>query len=79
MATFIGKRRKNHVNMVGHDGHAQVISFVVIVHAAIERDLTRPIRQYAAMFRNEGDEMRLVIALQMRQIATIESHQTFLL
>ncbi len=50
-----------------HDRHAKVVSLLVIMHAAIQHNLPSPIGQNAAVFGDEGDEMRLgVVALQMR-------------
>lgn len=56
------------------DDHAQVVSPLMIVSATIKHNLPRPIRKHATILRDEGDEVRLVIALQVRKIAPIEGH-----
>ena len=77
---FIGQRRDDEVYVIRHDNdHAEVVSLLVIVHTALENDLSRPVRQYAAPFRYKGDEVRLAITLQMRQVTTIERHVALLL
>jgi hypothetical protein len=50
----------------------------MIVHTAIEYDLPRPICQDPPILGNKRDEIRLVVPLQMRQVAAREGHRTFL-
>src|SRR5258706_13809218 len=72
-AHFICEWRENQVDVIGHDHNdAQVVSLAVIMPAAIEHDLPRPICQGSPILRYECDEVRLVVALQMRQIAAIK-------
>src|SRR5439155_7411353 len=77
---LICERRENQVHVIGHDHNdAQVVSLGVIMLAAIEHDLSRPFCQDSPILRNECDEVRLAIALQMRQVAAIKGHETLLL
>jgi len=61
--------------MIGHnDSDMQRVSDSVIVQAAAEGDVACPVWQHLAEFSNECYEVRFVVALKMRQVATIESH-----
>jgi len=63
------------VHMVGHnDSDMQRVSDSVVVQAAAEGDVPCPVWQLLTEFSNECDEVRFVVALKMRQVATIEGH-----
>ncbi len=63
------------MNMIGHyDGHFQAISSAVIVNAASQHNVARPLGQDATKLGAKRDEVRCVVALHVRQIATIELH-----
>jgi hypothetical protein len=68
------------VHMVGHnDSDMQRVSDSVVVQAAAEGDVPCPVGQLLTEFSNECDEVRFVVALKMRQVATIEGHAGIIL
>ncbi len=68
------------MHMVGHyDSDMQRVSDSVIAQAAAEGDVPCPVGQLLTEFSNECDEMRFVVALKMRQVATIEGHGRIIL
>jgi len=63
------------VNVVRHhNGNIQIVSRVMTMSAAVQHNLPGPIRHDAAFFRTECDEVRPVITLDVRQVATTEGH-----
>jgi len=61
--------------VIGHDyGYVQVILGAVIVKTTTEHDVAGPAGEDPAILCNESDEVRLGIALQMREIAAVERH-----
>jgi len=66
------------VYVVGHNNrNVKLIFGAVIAAAALENDIPCPFRQDRTMLRDERYEVRLVVALQMRQISSIEGHFPF--
>ena len=79
LTSFVDQRRENQMDVIWHDhDHPKVVPLLVIVPAAIEDDLPRPVGQNAAILRDKRDEMRLIVPLQMRQVSAVESHQDIL-
>ena len=69
--------RESQMHVVRHDDYnVQVVNRIVTVSATIEHDFPGPIRQDAALFGAEGDEVRSVITLNVRQIAATEAHDS---
>ena len=63
------------MHVVRHDyGNIQIVSRVMTMNAAVQHNLPGPIRHDAAFFRAESDEVRPVITLDVRQVATTEGH-----
>jgi hypothetical protein len=61
--------------MIGHDdSDVQRVSDFVIMQTAAEGDVSRPVWQYLTELSNERYEVRFIVALKMRQGATIEGH-----
>src|SRR5438874_10476243 len=72
----IDRRNKYDVDMIGHHyRNVQVVSDAMIVDAAPEHELTSPFRHNPAIFRHKRNEVRLIVALKVRQVATIERHR----
>ena len=64
------------MDMIGHHyRNVQVVSDAMIVDAAPEHELTSPFRHNPAIFRHKRNEVRLIVALKVRQVATIERHR----
>ena len=61
--------------MVRHDdGHVQSILSFVIVQATSQGDIACPGGKGPAELTDEGNEVRFVVTLQMRQVPTVEGH-----
>ena len=61
--------------MVGHyDSYFEAISPAVIMNTTSQSEIAGPVGQNMAEFSAEGDEVRFVVSLHMRQISTIELH-----
>jgi hypothetical protein len=67
------------MDMVGHyGGYLQAISSAVVVNTTTQYEIARPIRQDTPKLGAKRNEVWLVVALHMRQIATIELHSNIL-
>jgi hypothetical protein len=65
------------MRMIWHDyGYVQVISDPMIVEAARENDVAGPVWQDAAIPGHEGDEVRFIVTLQVREDAAVEGHDS---
>lgn len=59
--------------MVRHDdGGVQVDCPIVSAEAGFENDSPCLVRKYPAVVSAESDEMRFIVALQVREVATIK-------
>src|SRR5581483_10720424 len=66
---WIHQRSEDDVNVIGHDHSCLKIKLgAFLVQAAIERDASDLGWQDPAMIGAEGQEVRLVVTLQMRQL-----------
>jgi hypothetical protein len=54
----------------------QLVTDPIIMAATAQNNIACPFGQNAALLCDKGDEMRLCVSLQMRQIAPIKSHTT---
>jgi hypothetical protein len=62
------------MDMIGHDNrNLQIVLCLVIVQTAIEDDVSNAFRQHRSTFGTEGNEMRLIVALQVRKLPSIKS------
>ncbi len=65
------------MHVIRHDdGHMEIVFRTVIVTARPKDDIAYAVRQNPAVLGHEGDEVRLGIALQMRQISAIEVYDS---
>jgi hypothetical protein len=77
---FVRQGRENEVHVVWHDyGHMQSILGFMIVETAGQSDVTRAVGKSPAEFSDERDEVRFVVALQVRQVAPVEGHGIIIL
>jgi len=73
---FIDQRNQDQVDVVGHyDTYAQIISSGIVVKAGVHDDIASSLRKLPALKRTEGHEVRLIVALQVRQASSIEGHR----
>ena len=71
--------RKDYMHVIGHDRrHVEFISTAMIVKTGRKHDVSSDRWQDPAKFRDESDEMRREVLLQMRQVAPIEPHEWIL-
>jgi hypothetical protein len=57
-----------------HDRHFKAVPFFVIVDATSRHNVARPLRQNTAELGTECDEVGRIVALHVRQVATVELH-----
>lgn len=63
------------MHVIRHDnGDVEEILNIILVQTALQRDRASRIGQEPSMKCTECDKVALVIALQMRKFASIESH-----
>ena len=79
MALLVNQWRKSQVHMIGHDDrHIQFVFDSMVVKTRSKHQITRLRWQNPSELRNESDEVRREIFLQMRQISSIKLHAQIL-
>jgi len=64
---------KNHVDMIGHNNKGpEIYCPGVCPNACVHNEASRPVWQYPSLVGAERQEMGFAIALEVRQITTIE-------
>src|SRR5579871_2464541 len=75
LSLIVNEGRENQMHMVRHnDGHIELVALSVIMAAAREHNVARRRWQDPAELRNQCNEVRGEIFLQMRQISPVEPH-----
>jgi len=67
------------MNMIRHHHrHSEAIFSLVVMYTASQDDVAGPVWQDEAKLGAERNKMRRIVALHVRQIATIELHRQIL-
>ena len=61
------------MDVVGHnDRSMQLIAGIVIMKARLQDDVSCNLGQYPSAMTDEGDEVRFIVALQVREFASMK-------